>query len=212
MLIPRFLSYKIAAVLLISLAVLDVSPVAASSVNRGQVAGFRSRVRKDPSASRVRPARVPSAHSRPSTTSVSRVAKYQTLAHVLLTLINKERRSHGVSPLWFGVKLSACAQRHSEAMSHAGYLFHDLSRDTCVPHWAAGENIAEVPGAPAQAVVTANKMMMAEGPCPSACPPGSATWAEHGHYLNLLSGTFHRGGIGLAVGRGETWITEDFTN
>jgi uncharacterized protein YkwD len=148
--------------------------------------------------------------------SSSRVAQatlpYQKFTHLLFKIINKERKTHGVPALWFGVKLSVCAQRHSVAMSHAGYLFHNLSLDSCVPHLTSGENIAEISTPPAQAIVIANKMMMDEGPCRSACPPGSAEWNAHGHYLNLMSTAFHRVGIGIAVSKGETWITEEFTN
>ncbi|HZT96979.1 MAG TPA: CAP domain-containing protein [Chloroflexota bacterium] len=138
--------------------------------------------------------------------------KEKKLRRYVLKLINGERKTMKVKALALNGALSRCATRHSQAMEAAGKLFHDLSQDACITFTAAGENIGVTSGAVETALARMNAEMWAEGPCPSACPLGTLEWERHGHYLNLVNPAFHRVGVGIVVGGGGVWLTEDFTN
>jgi hypothetical protein len=96
-------------------------------------------------------------------------------------------------------------------MATLNSLSHDqFPADVCIPHAAAGENVGVASGADVTTLIQIHRLMMAEGPCPDAgCP--DFEFANHGHYVNLMSPSFKRIGIGVAVSNGTTWLTEDFT-
>jgi len=96
-------------------------------------------------------------------------------------------------------------------MAALNAISHDqFPADICVNHQMSGENVGMASGAPGDALPTLNQMMLAEGPCPGSC--SSSAWMQHGHYLNLMSATFHHVGLGVFVRDGQTWLTEDFTS
>jgi len=66
-------------------------------------------------------------------------------------------------------------------------------------------------GNPALGLLDVHKSMMAEGPC----PPRNCTEAmaeAHGCYINLMNKTYKRLGVGIYIGSGAVWLTEDFTS
>ncbi|GEM_PF-5887039 len=138
--------------------------------------------------------------------------KVRKLRKELLHLINAGRAQRGIPKLTLSRKESSCAAAHSRAMAAQGSIFHGIPGDICIAFAVAGENIGEASGTPLAAVRYINHEMWAEGPCPRACPAGSALWMLHGHYLNLTNGAFHRVGLGFAIASGVTWLTEVFTN
>jgi hypothetical protein len=96
-------------------------------------------------------------------------------------------------------------------MASAGFILHDqFPADVCSTHELAAENVGEGLGMPDAAVLALHCAMMQEGPCPHrTCT--LRDFAAHGHYLNLVSSSYRRVGIGIFVRAGTTWLTEDFT-
>jgi uncharacterized protein YkwD len=131
----------------------------------------------------------------------------------LLQTINADRATHHVGPLVLNKKLSKCGLTHSVHMSQLGTLTHDqFTQDLCIAHTFGGENVGEASGDLNSALTAIHHIMLAEGPCPHPSCPGSE-FEAHGHYVNLVNGSFHKVGIGIFVsGDGTTWLTEDFTN
>lgn len=147
----------------------------------------------------------------PSTTPVAKpLSGVRAAAAILLRAINADRARHHVKPLALDRKESACSARHSRHMASADILSHDqFPRDVCVPRSYAAENVGVAEGDPVSAVLTLERMMMAEGPCRHhPCRP--AEMEQHGHYLNLVNALYQRIGIGIAVADGQVWLTEDF--
>ena len=125
----------------------------------------------------------------------------------ILALVNRERKSAGVKPLFFSPELAKAADRHTAAMAQAGFfehrgegepaLFERVSASgTDTDH--VGENIfqtsEDVSGAVADECV---RMWM----------------QSDGHRFNLLSPEFEKTGIAVGISsNGENYITEDFAH
>lgn len=130
---------------------------------------------------------------------------------ILLHQINRHRKKHHAPPLLLDRRESACSKKHSLHMATVGHLAHDqFPADICVPFRAAAENIGYYSGDPRAALLTLDRMMMHEGPCPAPCTP--TQFEQHGHYLNLINPLYRHIGIGVVVRGGVVWLTEDFTS
>lgn len=118
----------------------------------------------------------------------------------LLTMVNRERRIHGLSPLISDPSLRLAARRHAQDMALRGYVGHDsLGGQTMRDRLAGflrsgsrvGENVAMV-----QSVEEGQRAFVA---------------SQH-HLRNMLDPGFHRVGIGVTTaGEMGIMITEDFT-
>jgi uncharacterized protein YkwD len=108
-------------------------------------------------------------------------------------LINRSRRSHGLSALKISWKLSDAAHRHSVRMAREGRLYHSCL--TCVMNrsgvdWRiAGENVGY--GAPLREI---HRSMMRSSP----------------HRYNILRAGYRRIGPGVVKRGGRYWVTEVF--
>jgi uncharacterized protein YkwD len=134
------------------------------------------------------------------------------LANTVLTTINGDRAAHHLAPLALDLHQSACSLSHSVHMAAEGAISHDeFPSDICIEHQTAGENVGVSGGDAQTAIRGIDHSMMSEGPCPHATC-SAQEFERHGHYLNLMSRTFTRVGIGVYLSGGLTWITEDFTS
>lgn len=97
-------------------------------------------------------------------------------------------------------------------MASRGEISHDqFPGDICIPHLYMAENVGQAPGNPASGLLELHQSMMAEGPCPKhKCT--EAQEEAHGHYMNLMNPEYKRLGIGIYIGSGSVWLTEDFTS
>ncbi|MDQ2741950.1 MAG: CAP domain-containing protein [Chloroflexota bacterium] len=146
----------------------------------------------------------------PGSTSSPAASALHASVLSLLTTINGDRARLRLAPLALNSRQSRCSKQHSKHMAALNAISHDqFPSDICVNHQMSGENVGTASGAPGDALLMLNQMMLAEGPCPGSCSSGA--WMQHGHYLNLMSATFHHVGLGVYVQDGQTWLTEDFT-
>jgi uncharacterized protein YkwD len=130
---------------------------------------------------------------------------------LLLEAINRERVAHHLAPLVLSARQSVCSRRHSAHMASVGFISHDqFPADVCIPYTHTGENVGEDQADPGSAVLTLNRLMVGEGPCPTVPCVGPA-FEAHGHYMNLLNPAYTHVGIGIVLRNGVTWLTEDFT-
>lgn len=124
-----------------------------------------------------------------------------SLEHIVLGLMNRERRTSGVSPLVSSIPLQVVARDHGRDLFARGVLSHlapdgrnprDRFLHAGIPFRVAGENVAYAPD-----VHTAHSRLM----------------ASPGHRRNILSSSYRRVGIGvLNAGRAGLVIVQDFSD
>ncbi len=127
-----------------------------------------------------------------------------------LDMINQSRQQNGVAPVSMDDGLRQVSRGHAQDMSVRNYFGHinpdgkspfDLMREAGIGFRTAGENIGwgSGYGSPTNAVRNNHNAMMAETP------------PNDGHRQNILSGSFHRVGIGVFTGPdGKTFYVSDF--
>jgi uncharacterized protein YkwD len=137
-------------------------------------------------------------------------ASKRALVRATLCVLNTERARHRLRPLRLNHKLSRAAQRHSRAMARKRFFSHNslggasfvdrIRRTgylTGARSWTVGENIA-----------------YGSGRRSTPRSIGSAWMNSPPHRANILSGSFHAIGIGIAsgtpVGGGGGTYTTDF--
>ncbi len=118
----------------------------------------------------------------------------------LVVMVNRVRRTHGLSPLIVDASLRAVARAHSQDMALQGYVGHGsfggrTLRARLAPFVRPGTRISE------------NVAMV------QTIEQGHVAFvASPAHFHNMLDPTFHRVGIGVATaGDLGIAITEDFT-
>lgn len=132
----------------------------------------------------------------------------------LIALLDEHRNAVGVGPLGIDGRAQAAAQAHALDMARDGVLRH-VDPDGRTPfdryHAQGGhsrfyaENVAwygladESRAALASAIAKLDAQMMAERP------------PDDGHRANIVSPTYDSVGIGIAVGPGGIFLTEDFS-
>jgi uncharacterized protein YkwD len=125
----------------------------------------------------------------------------------ILELVNRERESAGVKPLYYSASLASAANRHSAAMAQDGFFEHrgenepklfDRVTASGMDTDHVGENIFET-----------NEWV--SGEVADECVQ---MWMQsEGHRLNMLSPEFEKTGIAVGVSeQGENYITEDFAH
>jgi uncharacterized protein YkwD len=125
----------------------------------------------------------------------------------ILALVNRERESAGVKPLYFSPELATAARQHSAAMAQEGFFEHrgegepalfDRVTASGMDTDHVGENIFETNEGVSGAVADECVQM----------------WMQsEGHRLNMLSPEFDRTGIAVGISsNGENYITEDFAH
>ncbi|MFJ2663927.1 CAP domain-containing protein [Nocardia fluminea] len=117
----------------------------------------------------------------------------------VLDLVNRERAGGGCGPLRANVQLQAAAQSHSDDMAARGFFEH-VNPDGVGPDgrieaagysWSTvGENIAA--GHDSAALVMAEWM------------------TSDGHRSNILDCAFTELGVGITLGTGGPWWTQNF--
>jgi uncharacterized protein YkwD len=125
----------------------------------------------------------------------------------ILTLVNRERQSAGVKPLYFSPELARAARQHSSAMADAGFFEHRgdgepalfqrvIASGMDTDH--VGENIFET----------------SEGVSGAVADECVQMWMNSkGHRMNMLSPEFDKTGIAVGISHnGENYITEDFAH
>jgi uncharacterized protein YkwD len=152
---------------------------------------------------------IPSASydSRDATIEVSSNALQSPMDKRLLVLVNQERATAGVKPLFFSPQLANAALHHSQAMASEGFFEHRgegepklfdrvTASGTDTDH--VGENIFKTSESASSAVADECVGM----------------WMQsEGHRRNMLSPEFERTGFSIRVaGNGENYITEDFAH
>jgi uncharacterized protein YkwD len=120
--------------------------------------------------------------------------------NTLVVMVNRVRRTHGLSPLIVDASLRAFAREHSQDMVLRGYVGHGsfggrTLRDRLARFVRPGARISE------------NVAMV------QTIEQGHVAFvASPAHFHNMLDPTFHRVGIGVATaGDLGIVITEDFT-
>jgi len=187
-------------VLALGLALFSLPRTAAASVPAGHEV---NRLMRSPAPS--------AAQLLPRTTSSPAASALHASVLSLLATINGDRAALRLAPLVLDSRQSRCSKQHSKHMAGMNAISHDqFPADICVNHQTSGENVGTAPANPADALLTLNQMMIAEGPCPGSC--SSSVWEQHAHYLNLMNAAFHHVGLGVYVQGGRTWLTEDFTS
>ena len=125
----------------------------------------------------------------------------------ILALVNRERESAGVKPLFFSPELAKAAREHSAAMAQAEFFEHrgegepalfDRVTASGMDTDHVGENIFETNEGVSGAVADECVQM----------------WMQsEGHRLNMLSPEFDKTGIAVGISSsGENYITEDFAH
>lgn len=132
----------------------------------------------------------------------------------LLALLDAHREAQGLGDLRMDPRAQAAAQAHSLDMARDGVLRHvDANGKTPFDRYHAaggdsryyGENVAwygfadESRAALASAIAKLDAQMMAERP------------PDDGHRTNIVSPLYGAVGIGIAVGPGGIYLTEDFS-
>jgi uncharacterized protein YkwD len=139
------------------------------------------------------------------------IAQLGTARHLLedriLALVNRERESAGVKPLFFSPELAKAAREHSAAMAQEGFFEHrgegelalfDRVTASGMDTDHVGENIFETNEGVSGAVADECVQM----------------WMHsEGHRLTMLSPEFDKTGIAVGISNnGENYITEDFAD
>jgi uncharacterized protein YkwD len=125
----------------------------------------------------------------------------------ILQLVNRERQSAGVGPLYFSPELARAAKAHSAAMANDGFFEHrgdgepalfERVTDSGMDTDHVGENIFET----------------SEGVSGAVADECVQMWMHsEGHRRNMLSPEFDKTGIAVSISRnGENYITEDFAH
>lgn len=125
----------------------------------------------------------------------------------ILALVNRERQSAGIKPLYFSRELAQAAFTHNAAMAEAGFFEHrgqgelalfDRVTASGMDTDHVGENIFET----------------SEGVSGAVADECVQMWMQSdGHRLNMLSPEFVKTGIAVGIsGNGENYITEDFAH
>jgi uncharacterized protein YkwD len=125
----------------------------------------------------------------------------------ILALVNQERESAGIQPLFFSPQLAKAARQHSSAMAAEGFFEHrgegepklfDRVTASGMDTDHVGENIFET----------------SEGVSGAVADECVQMWMQsEGHRLNMLSPEFDKTGIAVGISRnGENYITEDFAH
>jgi uncharacterized protein YkwD len=125
----------------------------------------------------------------------------------ILALVNRERQSAGVHPLYFSPELARAARAHSSAMADEGFFEHRgdgepalfqrvIASGMDTDH--VGENIFET----------------SEGVSGAMADECVQMWMNsEGHRMNMLSPEFDKTGIAVRISHnGENYITEDFAH
>ncbi len=135
----------------------------------------------------------------------------RTLVRATLCLLNAERDRQGQPPLKLNARLGKAAQGHARDMARKDYFSHDSQSGASfvdrikrtgylkgVGTWTVGENIAWATGGQASPRAIVQAWMRSAG-----------------HRANILSGSFHEIGIGVApdapvadAGPGGTYATD----
>ncbi|MGF1429910.1 CAP domain-containing protein, partial [Kitasatospora sp. LaBMicrA B282] len=155
-----------------------------------------------PSASTAAPTTAPPTTAAPTPTAAPRAAEQPSTANYaqqVLDLVNVQRSQHGCGPLTANSKLQAAAQGQSDDMA-ARQFFDHTNPDGAGPQqrieaagyqWSSwGENIAR-----------------------GQADPGSVmdSWMNsQGHRANILNCDFKEMGVGIHLGPGGPWWTQDF--
>ena len=132
---------------------------------------------------------------------------YPRLEDRILALVNQERESAGIKPLFFSPELAKAARQHSGAMAAEGFFEHrgegepklfDRVTASGMDTDHVGENIFET----------------SEGVSGAVADECVEMWMQsEGHRLNMLSPEFDKTGIAVGISRnGENYITEDFAH
>jgi len=134
-------------------------------------------------------------------------AAHPQLEDRILALVNQERESAGIKPLFFSPELAKAAREHSGAMAEVGFFEHrgegepplfDRVTASGMDTDHVGENIFET----------------SEGVSGAVADECVEMWMQsEGHRLNMLSPEFDKTGIAVGISRnGENYITEDFAH
>ena len=117
----------------------------------------------------------------------------------VVALVNKERAAAGCSPVTVNDALTRAAQKHSDAMAASGRLSHTGADGSTMASrveaegydWSTlGENIAQGQRTPEEVM---------------------ADWmSSPGHRENILNCSFKEIGVGVNMGSGGPWWTQDF--
>jgi uncharacterized protein YkwD len=138
-----------------------------------------------------------------------RTTAEKTIAGVVLTVLNAERKVHGLSALRMNSNLIVAARRHNVTMARYNTMSHQLPGE---PYFAkrislagydwtwAGENIAWNSAMTQTGVVTLQKLMYNEK------APNNA------HRLNILNTHFRDVGVDVYLDKThhKVWLTTDF--
>jgi uncharacterized protein YkwD len=132
-----------------------------------------------------------------------------TMAQKVFSLLNSERKLHGLRALTWSIRLTTSAHRHNLKMAAANTMSHQLPGEASLGdriraanyNWSAcGENIGWNSDATTTGVLYLQKIMYGE-----VAP-------NDGHRRIILSSTYHNVGIDVyydATHR-KMWLTEDF--
>lgn len=108
----------------------------------------------------------------------------------LVSLINQERASRGISRLSVRSDLTSAARRQADAMADAGSIFHSSNLGGAVSGWTMiGENV---------------------GTGTSVDQVHDAFMDSSGHRANILERHFNEVGVGVVEKGGSLWIAELF--
>ncbi len=125
----------------------------------------------------------------------------------ILALVNRERETAGIEPLFFSPQLAKAARDHTVAMAQEGFFEHrgegeaalfDRVTASGMDTNHVGENIFETN----------------EGVSGAVADECVRMWMQSdGHRLNMLSPDFDKTGIAVRISNGgENYITEDFAH
>jgi uncharacterized protein YkwD len=138
-----------------------------------------------------------------------RTATERSIAVVVQTVMNAERKLHGLPPLRMEFTLIVSARRHNVRMAYYNTMSHQLPGE---PYFAtrmtqagykwtyAGENIAWNSAMTQAGVVTLQKLMYNEKP------------PNDGHRHNILNKSYRDVGIDVYMDKAhhKVWLTTDF--
>lgn len=158
-------------------------------------------------AALVGPQSAPSAHATVAPRLTT--ATTQSFARSMLSLLNRERASHGLRPLYMNSKLILSAHRHNLAMARANTMSHQLPGEPIFYQrisnagyrwWWTGENIGTT------TLLTLSGLLYLERIMYHETPP------NNGHRLNILSTRARHVGIDVYydAAHHKIWFTQDF--
>lgn len=136
-----------------------------------------------------------------------RRAAQPELENRILALVNRERESAGVKPLFFSPELAKAARQHSFAMAQAGFFEH---RGVGEPELFERVNASGIEADRVGENIFQTSEMASSGLADECV----RMWMQSdGHRLNMLSPEFDKTGIAVGVSHsGENYITEDFAH